>query len=186
LPAPFERRKKMQRYHSFEIYPAEHGDYYLRSDHKQVMKERDKAWEKIRDNLIEQIATLREELRLSGLRGDSLDRVVAGCVEKELTMKADLERIERDKAILEGARSGLRADNAWQAEEIAVLKADISDLNASRDDVIQRNARQVAEIEKLKRREQELKHRLYNHGDIAFIVTATLKRKERTEKKTRR
>lgn len=61
-------------------------------------------------DLINQIAALTEELRLSGLRGDSLDRVVEEGVQKELALEVENSILREQNSDMNASLVKLRAE----------------------------------------------------------------------------
>ena len=92
---------------------SEWVDVVIAAEHEQVMQEKDV-----------EIAALTEELRLSGLRGDSLDRVIEEGVQKELALEAAIERQHQDF-------DRMLSKYQEQQKENEVLREQNSTMNAS-------------------------------------------------------
>ena len=85
---------------------SEWADVVIAADHEQAMKEKEEqiaSLQLYKDATLNkesererQISALTEELRLSGLRGDSLDRVIEEGVQKELALEAENEHLKKE------------------------------------------------------------------------------------------
>ena len=113
---------------------SEWADVVIAADHERVIQEKDEQITDLKEansslagaaiekppykaDLIEQISTLTEELRLSGLRGDSLDRVIEEGVQKELVLEAEVSD-------LRGKLQGEQGRNDSLGEQVDALTAE--------------------------------------------------------------